>query len=157
MYGGCNRIRAMQKLIIPNDVLLGEVVRLVSEGEKVTIMTKGFSMLPFIIGGEDSVLLEAPKEIFPGIIALAQIRDGYYVLHRIISVEGEMVTLMGDGNLRGCEVCRMNDIVAVATMIKKKDRQIDCLSRQHLLKARIWKALLPARRWILAVYRRIFI
>lgn len=145
----------MQKKVIPNDLLLGEVGKLISEGEKVTIMTKGCSMLPFIIGERDSVLLEKPEELCPGMIALAQVHKGIYVLHRIIEIENERVTLMGDGNLKGCEQCRRSDIVAVATRIIKPGKEIDCFSRRHLRQARVWKSLLPVRRWLLAVYRRL--
>lgn len=147
----------MQKVIVPNEILLGEVGRLVEKGDKVTLLTKGSSMLPFIKGEKDSVLLEAPYELYPGLIALAQVRKGHYVLHRIMEIEGDKVILMGDGNLCGCEVCHKDDIVAVVSRIIKKDRQIDCYSRRHLRHARMWKWLRPVRRWILAVYRRMFI
>lgn len=148
----------MEKRILPNDVLLGEVARLVSEGEKVTLMTKGVSMLPFIVGGRDSVILEKHSDLEVGMIALAEIHKGVYVLHRIISIEGDMVTLMGDGNIRGCEYCRAGNIAAVATsVLKSSGKIVDCNSISHRRKARIWKMLLPLRRWILAVYRRIFI
>ena len=147
----------MHRVTVPNKILLSEVGRLVAKGDKVTILTKGYSMLPFITGEKDSVLLEAPTELFPGMIVLAQIRKGHYVLHRIIDIDGDKVTLMGDGNIRGCEDCRREDVVAVATRILKKDRQVDCMSGRHLRQARMWKSLLPVRRWLLAVYRRLFI
>ena len=147
----------MEKKIIPNELLLGEVSRLVADGETVTIMTKGSSMLPFIIGGRDSVVLERPEELMPGMIVLAFVDGCRYVLHRIISVEGDVVTLMGDGNIARVERCRIGDIKAVAVQILTPRKQIDCMSRSHLRLAAIWKSMLPVRRWILAVYRRIFI
>ena len=97
----------MERKILPNDVLLGEVSRLVAEGESVTIMTKGTSMLPFIVGGRDSVRLVRPAELQPGMIVLAELHDGRYVLHRLISVDGQNLTLMGDGNIAGVERCRV--------------------------------------------------
>lgn len=145
----------MQKKVLPNDFLLGEVEKLISEGEKVIIMTKGCSMLPFITGERDSVLLEKRDELWPGMIALGQVRKGLYVLHRIIKIEDDVVILMGDGNTRGCERCHRSNIVAIATKILKPGKEIDCLSRRHLRRARIWKALLPVRRWLLALYRRL--
>lgn len=145
----------MQKKVVPNELLLGEVGKLISDGEKVTIMTKGYSMLPFITGERDSVLLEKKDELWPGMIALAQVRKDVYVIHRIIKIEGDRVTLMGDGNLKGCERCRTSDIVAVVTRIIKPDKEIECFSRRHLRQARIWNTLLPVRRWLLAVYRRL--
>ena len=77
--------------------------------------------------------------------------------YRIISVEGDVVTLMGDGNIAGVERCRIGDIKAVALQILTPRKHIDCMSRSHLRLAAIWKSMLPVRRWVLAVYRRIFI
>ena len=93
----------MNKTVVPNDMLLSEVGKLVDEGEKVVIMTKGISMLPFIHGGKDSVLLVKPSSVDVGDIVLARINDERYVLHRVISREGDRFVLMGDGNLRGVE------------------------------------------------------
>lgn len=147
----------MGKITLPNEVLLDEVARLVAEGEKVTLMTKGISMLPFIVGGRDSVVLVRPEELFPGMIVLAYVQGGRYVLHRILSVDGTKVVLMGDGNIKGVEVCAPADVKAVAVRISKPSGEVDCLSKRHLRQAAIWKTLLPVRRWILAVYRRLFI
>ena len=44
----------MQKVTVPNEILLGEVGRLIEKGDKVTLLTKGSSMLPFIKGEKDS-------------------------------------------------------------------------------------------------------
>ena len=147
----------MEKKVLSNDVLLREVSRLVAEGESVTLMTKGVSMLPFIVGGRDSVVLEHPKELNPGLIVLACVGKDRYVLHRVISVDGDKVVLMGDGNLKGVERCLKADVKAVAVRILKPSGETDCLSRKHLRHADIWRKMLPVRRWILAVYKRLFI
>lgn len=146
-----------EKKILPNDLLLGEVSRLIAEGESVTIMTKGVSMHPFIRGGRDSVRLVKPEGLEPGMIVLAQIRQGVYVLHRIISLDGDDVTLMGDGNIAGVEKCRISDVKAVAVAIIKPRREIDPSGERHQRQVRLWKSLLPVRRWLLAAYRRLFI
>lgn len=145
------------KRILPNDVLLDEVVRLVDGGETVALMTKGVSMLPFIVGGRDSVVLERPKNLLPGMIVLAQVKGGKYVLHRIMANENGRVTLMGDGNIKGVEYCRPEDVKAVAVRIITPFDEVDCLSPKHMRKAGIWKRLRPFRRVMLAVYKRIFV
>lgn len=147
----------MQKVTVSNEVLLGEVARIIEKGDKVTLMARGSSMLPFIVGDKDSVLLEAPSELFQGQIALAQIRPGRYVLHRIIKIEDDKVILMGDGNSSGCETCHKNNVIAVVSKIIKKDTEVDCYGRRHLCQAGLWRLLLPLRKWILIVYTRLFI
>ena len=71
------------RITLPNEVMLGSVKELLAEGQQVIIMTKGFSMLPFIVGKRDSVLLEKRPSVQPGEIALAEISPGHYVLHRV--------------------------------------------------------------------------
>lgn len=148
----------MSKVIIKNELLFAEVERMLNEGHEVIIPTKGFSMLPFIVGEKDCVRLKKAGNVKVGDIVLARIRRGAdheaYVLHRVWSVEGEEIELMGDGNLRGRERCTKKDITGFVTTIEKKGQLIDCQSEKHLQRAGIWRKLLPLRRWLLAVYRR---
>lgn len=147
----------MNKVVMPNDLLLAEVSRLVAEGETVTLLTKGNSMLPFIRGGKDSVVLEKKERLEPGMIALAEVSEGVYVLHRIMSVEDGTVVLMGDGNIKGQETCAVGNVKAIATIIIRNGRRLETAGKRHQRQVRIWKSLLPVRRWLLAFYKRIFI
>lgn len=135
--------------------IIGEVIRLVNDGVVVTFPVNGFSMLPFIIGGKESVLLSRPKDIKKGTVVLAWADGSHYVVHRVITVRGDRVVLMGDGNLKGVEHCLMSDIKAVATHVVGADgRRRSLQSRWSLSAASVWYVLRPVRRWILAVYRR---
>lgn len=144
----------MQKKVVANDIIVPEIARLVAEGTKVSFTPKGVSMNPFIRGGRDSVVLGKSGDLRVGDIALARIGPNY-VLHRVIGIDADIVTLMGDGNIAGTERCTRADILAVAEKISKDGREIDCRSKSHLRKAEIWKMMLPVRRYLLAIYRRI--
>lgn len=146
----------MQRKVIANDVLIPEIARLVKKGEKVKFVPKGTSMLPFIRGGKDSVVLQWADSFREGDIVLAKI-GAIFVLHRIVGIDGDSVILMGDGNLVGTEKCLKSDIMAVAAKIVRNGREIDCHSRKHLAMAWMWKKMMPARRYLLAVYKRIII
>lgn len=61
----------MNKMTLPNAVLLGEATSLLNEGRHVIIPTKGTSMLPFIVGEKDSVKLLKKDEVHRGDIVLA--------------------------------------------------------------------------------------
>ena len=143
---------------LPNEILLGEVTKLLDEGRDVVIMTKGFSMNPFIIGDRDSVEL---RKMTPsaGMIALAQISKGHYVLHRIESIDGDRVVLHGDGNLQGRERCRLEDISGCVTKILKPGgRETNCLGRCFAIKSKCWLSQpYIIRRYFLAIFRRVFI
>ena len=145
----------IRKLVIPNEVLLGQVADLVASGTNVTLLARGNSMLPFIIGDKDSVLLIKPTPLKKGQIVLAEVVKGHYVLHRIIKIEGENITLMGDGNLCGTEHCKVSDVKALAIKVLKGEREIDCYTGWKMFEVRLWHLLLPIRRYLLAIYRRI--
>ena len=134
--------------------ILSEAIRLVSEGIAVTFPVNGRSMLPFIVGGKESVILEKPRTPQEGDVVLAYVENCRYVIHRIIRIEDETITLMGDGNLYGVEHCRLQDIKATATHVvgaNGKKRSLD--SRQSRRRAALWLKLRPVRKWLLLVYR----
>lgn len=138
----------MDKRVLPNEVLLEEAGKLLNEGREVTFTPLGSSMLPFIRGGKDSVTLKKKPDAAVGDIVLVRL-PGRYVLHRIIALEGEKVTLMGDGNLVGTENCRLPDIMGTVTAIQKGKRSVTPG------KGLFWHTLKPFRRYILAIYRRL--
>ena len=160
----------MKQISVPNAELFSEAGRLLSEGKEVTILARGNSMLPFIRGGVDKVTLAsvpaavrlggggvpgAQGSIAPGDILLCEISPGHFVLHRLVRIDGERLTLMGDGNLRGVERCSRAHVIARAVRIIRPDgSSADCCSPSELRKARLWRRLLPLRRILLAVWRR---
>ena len=136
--------------------IIEEAVRLVEDGVSVTLPVNGNSMLPFIIGGKESVILQQPESPEVGNVVLAW-ADGYrYVVHRIIRIDGTYVTLMGDGNLIGTEQCTLKDIKAIAThVVDTKERTLYLYNRWRKSAAKIWFWLRPIRRYLLAIYRRL--
>ncbi|MFI3265242.1 MAG: S26 family signal peptidase [Rikenellaceae bacterium] len=148
-----------RKIIVSNNELLDDVAALIALGEQVVLLTKGRSMLPFIVGGCDSVELTAVgDEIKLGDIILAKIGlpTPRYIIHRVINVEENKITLMGDGNLIGVEECDKSDVVArVTSIIKPNNKIIIPNSKNHQYYALIWLKLLPIRRYLLAILRRI--
>ena len=134
--------------------ILSEAIRLVSEGIAVTFPVNGRSMLPFIVGGQESVILERPRPAQVGDVVLAYVENCRYVIHRIVNIDGEHITLMGDGNLYGVEHCRLQDIKATATHVVGKGgkrRSLD--SSRSRRRAALWSRLKPIRKWLLLVYR----
>ena len=136
--------------------IIEEACRLVREGVNVTLPVKGRSMLPFIIGGKESVILHRPGLIDVGDVVLAWVDGNRYVIHRIIRIEGDRITLMGDGNVAVTEHCRLNDIKARVThVVDAKDKTHYLYNRWRMLGAKVWYWLRPIRRYLLAIYRRV--
>lgn len=146
---------------VSDEVIMSEAIRFVGEGVSVTFPVKGRSMLPFIVGGRDSVILEKPTEIRKGDVVLAYVEsdnreDRRYVVHRIISLDGDRVTLMGDGNLALHEYCNRSDVCAKISLVVKpngKKRSLDSFLFRFF--AKVWFALLPFRRYLLWIYNKV--
>ena len=105
------------------------------------------------------MLVRRPSEMRPlqvGQIALAHLPDSRYVLHRIVHIDGTEIVLMGDGNLRETESCRLSGIVGVVTKIVRNGRYVDSDARLERRKAEVWGRLLPVRRYLLYLYRWIW-
>ena len=138
----------MEKVVLPNDVVLGEVSRLLHEGREVVMTPKGNSMRPFIRGEVDNVRLQPIGVLKVGDIVLARF-NGRYVLHRIIAIEGDQVTMMGDGNLQGVEEVLKSDVAGVVVEIITPEGK-----RRKPSSGRIWRKLLPLRKYLLKIYRK---
>ena len=136
--------------------IIEEAIRLVDEGISVTLPVNGHSMLPFIIGGKESVVLQKPDKLKVGDVVLAWVDNSRYVVHRIILFDGDDVILMGDGNLVGTERCKLQDIKAKATHVVGANEQMhDLYTPWRCRAARLWWHLRPIRRYLLAILRRL--
>ena len=115
-------------------------------------------MRPFLENDRDKALLVKPSTIKVGDPVLAEITPRHFVLHRIDRIEGVNITLRGDGNL-GVEYCKKENIVgAVIGFYRKGRTKIDLTDgRKWKLYSFLWTRLLPIRRYLLGVYRRIWI
>ena len=141
---------------VTDEVIIQEAIRLVNDGVSVTFPVKGWSMLPFIIGGKESVILGSPKDVKVGDVVLAWVEGSRYVVHRVIKIQGDHLTLMGDGNIAGTERCTVADVKAIAThVVDAKGRRRSLYSTWRQRGARVWYALRSIRRYLLAIYKRI--
>lgn len=139
-------------MTLPNEILLEEVASILVEGRDVELLTKGCSMLPFIIGDRDSVILRKIQydHLRPGDIVLARRCPGNYVLHRIVALDEDKVTLRGDGNVYGTEIVTREDVLGrVIAVVSPSGR------KRIPGKAQLWRHTCPfVRRCFLAIYRR---
>ena len=140
---------------LPNDAWLGAVSQMLREGKPYAIYVKGYSMRPFIEHLRDRVFLERRPCYEVGDAVLAQTAPGHYVLHRIIRMDGDSITLQGDGNCRGTEQCRMADVSGVVTHYIRPKRIIPADDERLVRAIRLWRRLRPIRRYLLAIYNAV--
>ena len=145
----------MEHRTLPNNEVIAEVIRLLETCPAVILPVKGYSMTPFIIGGQESVELVKPESIKVGDVVLAWINGSRYVVHRIIRIEGDKVQLMGDGNLTSDEYCKVSEVAARADyVITRNGKRCYLYTPWRVRASRLWWKLRPCRRIMLAIYRR---
>ena len=140
---------------LPNDAWLGEVSKMLEEGKPYAIYVKGYSMRPFIEHTRDRVFLEKRDTYNVGDAVLAQIAPGHYVLHRIIEKQGDNLTLQGDGNIKGVELCKEQDVSGVVTQYIRPNRIIPADDPKLIRRIKIWRKLRPIRKYLLFIYKSI--
>ncbi|MCH5181881.1 MAG: S24/S26 family peptidase [Prevotellaceae bacterium] len=151
----------MNTISVPNEILIPRIAEFIAEGHTATFRVKGRSMRAFLEDGRDQVVLSPfdAGRLRRGDVVLAEVAPRCYVLHRIVAREGDRLTLRGDGNIRGCETCRVSDVLGLASGFLRKGRQTP--DRTDGLKWRIYSALWPQnpflRRLALAAYRRLYL
>lgn len=145
----------MKTLRVTNAILLPEIIRMIDAGHTVTLPLRGYSMRPFLEDGRDKALLAAVDRLSIGMPVLAETYPGHYVLHRIVGMDGERVTLLGDGNITP-EHCRLSDIKAVAVAFYRKGRTVPDQTdgRKWRTYSWVWTRLRPMRRYLLFIYRQ---
>ena len=134
----------MQIRSVDNFATFSVVRDILLEGENVTVAVNGQSMLPFFRSGSKVTLRPIKAEDYKKYAVVFADAGGRFVIHRIINIEGQMVTLLGDGNYNGTETMPKDRVYGV----------IDC-SKSHIFFAKIWLWLRPVRRFPLAIFRRV--
>lgn len=129
---------------IANRELFAIVRDTLLDGNTVRVSVKGESMLPFFRSGSTITLRPIEEgDIRKYNVVMADAGHAF-VVHRIIDVGEEYITLLGDGNYNGTERVTRGKIYGI----------VDC-SALHLFFAKIWLWLRPVRRYPLAIFRRV--
>jgi SOS-response transcriptional repressor LexA len=118
------------------------------DGKVIALVPQGISMLPFIKGGVDQVYLLKKDRVAVGDIVLVEYH-GKHILHRVYAVDGEKITLMGDGNLEGTEQVAADEVIGTVVDIVHNGRHL------KPKKAWLWRHLLPMRRYLLKIHRKL--
>ena len=147
-----------RQITINKEQIFTEISKLIAEGKTVTLLTKGYSMNPFIMHLRDTIIIGPWKdeEIRKGTVVLAKDIKGQYIVHRVISREKDIVTLMGDGNIGLKETAHVEDIIGRLYQIKRKGRTYQTEGLTWRLYSWLWMALTPLRRWPLGLWRRLY-
>lgn len=119
--------------------------RLVS-GQKVKFAPNGISMLPMLRQGIDSVVLSpVPEKLQKYDLPLYRRQDGKYILHRVIDVNKDVYTCIGD-NLFQFEYGITHDcMLAIVTSFYRGEKEYSVSDWRYQLYCRVWDFSRPVR------------
>lgn len=138
--------------------LLNNIEHLVERGASFQMVVTGYSMLPLLGYGRDSIILHRTNddEDIMHRAAMFRMANGRIIVHRVIAIDNGIVTLRGDGNLTQTEQCHRNEIIGVVDkVVRENGKVVSCTTRWWRIRERIWLCQ-PyfVRRYALAIMRR---
>lgn len=136
---------------------LDVIAALLREGGNVKIKVRGNSMRPYLIHERDYAVLRKLDSVREGDSVLAEISPSHYVLHRLVGIDGDKVTLRGDGNIV-TEHCRIEDICGtVVGFYRKGSSKMETLdSLRYRFYSFFWMHTVPLRRYLLYAHNLLF-
>lgn len=118
-------------------------------GQTVRFSPKGTSMLPMLRQGRDQVVLSPlPETLRKYDLPLYQRDNGQYVLHRIVKVETDSYTCMGDNQFQPEPGVRRGQMIAVVTAFYRDGRLHRVTDLSYRAYCRVWYGSRHLRRII---------
>ena len=129
----------------------------INSGAKVTINPGGISMLPLVLAGRDSVVLEkVPGKLKKYDVVLYKRRSGMFVLHRIVGIKDGKYVMCGDNEYVREYGIEHDAIRAYMTMVIRKKKEISIKSFKYKLYSMI-RVKYQHIKWIIKrIKRKIF-
>ena len=152
------RQRCHKKLSMMQQRLLDNIESIVAVGESFEMRVSGYSMLPMLGRGRDTIIIRRidVREPIVGRIAMFRTEGGNIVVHRVVECKEGVVTLKGDGNLAKCERVSRERIIGVVESVRREcGKVVECDSRGWRRGESLWLAMpYVVRRVVLGVLRR---
>lgn len=135
--------RLKERICLNKVVAMEDIIPLIkekiNEGGKAKFTPKGNSMLPMLRNNLDTVTLAKP--VFPlkkYEIPLYIRKNGQYVLHRVVGMQGDTYVMRGDNQFYN--ECGIEDeqIIGVVTSFTRKGKDYSCNSLSYRIYCKLW-------------------
>ena len=131
-------MKSREHLIVGMDELVPLFKEQLAVGKSVRFSPKGISMLPMLREGKDTVTLSAPPDRLKKYdIPLYRRDDGKYVLHRVVSVDGNY-TCIGDNQFVYEPNIRPDQIIALVTAFSRGEKEHRTNEPVYRIYCRFW-------------------
>jgi hypothetical protein len=142
--------------VLPPEVLMEQLPALLEEAPAVPLVITGSSMVPFLVHGRDTVYLsKITAPLKRGDMILYRRSNGMYVLHRILRVEAESYTLLGDAQTDPEPGIRTQQILARVSAVRRKGKLLQNGSFWWEFFAKFWLRAVSLRPALLGLYSRL--
>lgn len=125
---------------IPNDMFFAWVESEIAAGRSVRFRLKGVSMFPLLRSQKDEVVL-APcraEELRVRDVVLFRYK-GKHLLHRIIHIDNEKLSLQGDGSYIAKETCLREEVVGkMQALVRPSGKVIEVTNWRWKCASRLW-------------------
>ncbi|MBO5317947.1 MAG: S24/S26 family peptidase [Oscillospiraceae bacterium] len=146
----------MKLATIPMEQLAQLLQTQLTHGGTANLIVTGNSMYPMLLSHRDSVRLVVPKEpLRKGDLILYRREEGAYILHRIVSKPVHDTFFCCGDNQWIRETVTRRQVIAVVDRFTRKKKQHDVRSFSHRLYVALWVALLPVRRPLFVLRRKL--
>lgn len=124
-----------------------DIEALLSEGKRIQIHPKGFSMYPLLVPGRDEVILEKtdPKTARRGDVLLYRRKEGILVLHRVYRHDDTGFYMVGDHQKEIEGPLFEEQIRGKMIAFIRRGRWVSERNLWYVLYSRIWLFLRPLR------------
>lgn len=139
--------------IVSPDVIMEPLLNLLDEVEAVPLVISGSSMTPFLVHGRDIVYLtKVDGPLKKGAMVLYQRCNGAYILHRVLTADRDSYTMVGDAQTRPEPGIRAEQIRAVVTAVRRKDKLLQKGGFWWDFFEKVWIRMVPMRPLIRNTY-----
>lgn len=136
--------------------LLAALETLTDSGAALPLRVTGSSMLPFLAGGRDTVMLKKPKlPLKKGDIALFCRADGSLVLHRVKRLDESGYCFVGDRQTQLERGIKPQQLVGVAVSAVRKGKSLTRRSFTWFFFEKIWINMVRLRPAAMRLYGKL--
>lgn len=142
--------------IVDTRAYVSALRELVEEGKEVSMLIAGSSMAPFLVHRRDYIYFKKPeRNLRKGDMVFFERDSGQYVMHRIWKVKPDGYYIVGDAQTEIEGPVREEQIFAIITKVKRKDRWIEPGDFWWEFFEHIWIRMVPVRRIVMKLYAKI--
>lgn len=137
------------------NILADIMIPKLKEGRNVKFTVVGNSMYPLFRSGRDNVVMSPPENLKKYDVILYKRDDGDFVLHRIVGIEKDGFTLIGDNQFVKEYNVKRGNVIAKMTEFERDGKYFSVNSKPYVFYTRIWCSFIKQRGFLIKIMRAV--